>query len=67
MRTINDQQQRVLGRVLAQSVHSDYAAAAKAAGGTLPNLDSGSGASTHTGGPYPLPIDIRVNRDWPTA
>ena len=64
MKTINDQQQRVLGRVLAQSVHSDYAAAAKAAGGTSLYQDSGSSAPIQTGGPYPLPIDMRVSRDW---
>lgn len=63
----NQDQQRVLGRVLAQTVDSQHAAAAGAAGGTLPNLDSGSGTSIYTAGPTPQTSDIRVNRDWPSA
>ena len=67
MKTIHEQQQRVLGRVLAQTVDSSFAAAAEAAGGTLPTSDSGSGTSVYTAGPTPQTSDIRIHRDWPTA
>jgi hypothetical protein len=68
MKSQHDQQQRVLGRVLAQGVGDGYAAQA-AGGATLPNLDNPSGSSTslYTAGPTPQIRDINNNYDWPTT
>lgn len=64
---MNNEQNRVLGRLLADELSPEALVDASAAGGTLPNLDSGSGTSIYTAGPTPQTSDIRINRDWPTA
>ena len=67
MSDIRSEQQRVLGRILAQEISADAASVVQAAGGTLPTSDSGSGQNIYTAGPTPATSDIRINRDWPQA
>ncbi|MEO8671063.1 MAG: hypothetical protein ABI411_07085 [Tahibacter sp.] len=67
MSNSRSEQQRVLGRILAQEIAPDAATIVEAAGGTLPTSDSGSGGNVYTYGPTPATSDMKVNHDWPQA
>ena len=64
---MKNEQQRVLGRIMASEIQADVLADVNVGGGTLPTADNGSGSSTYTAGPTPQTSDQKVNRDWPQA
>ena len=66
---MKNEQQRVLGRIMASEIQADVLAATQAGGGTDPIADGGAGSgwSSYTAGPTVKIQDTRGFNDWPTA